>query len=89
MVWKELLSIDVKFGKDADKNVPPVKLTIPDLILKVRYLVGDVVGRDLLCDSKYMLSTMDRVGKAMRKPYHWIDMNIVIYLVTDMQMDMG
>ena len=30
-----------------------------------------------------MLSAMDRVGKAMRESYHWIDINVVIYLVMD------
>ena len=66
---------------DAEKKAPPIKLTIQDLILKVRYLDKDVVKRDCSCDSRYILSTMDRVGKAMRKLYHWIDINVVICLV--------
>jgi len=61
---------DVMFWTDSDKDLPECKLSIHDITLKVRYIVGDEIEKDCSCDSKYMLSAMERVGTAMRQKYH-------------------
>ena len=38
---------------------------------------------DASCDIEYMLSTMSRVGTAIRSSYHWIPITQKCYLVMD------
>ena len=49
----------------------------------MRHLDGDVIEKDVSCNSTYMKSAMRRVGIAMRRSYHWVDISTVIYLVLD------
>ena len=55
-----------------NSNGEKVKVEIDDLELGVRYQEGDKVTKDCSCDSKWMLETMDEVGKAIREKYHWV-----------------
>ena len=48
-----------------DKNLSEIALAINAINLRVRYITGDEIEKYCSCDSTYMLSTMDRVGKAM------------------------
>ena len=73
-----------------DSNGQKVKVEIGDLELGVRYQKGDKVTKDCSCDSKWMLETMNEVGKAIRDAYHWVKwdpQNVqesdVIYLMMD------
>ena len=55
-----------------DSNGEKVKVEIDDLELGVRYQRGDKVTKDCSCDSKWMLETMNEVGKAIRDAHHWV-----------------
>ena len=73
-----------------DSNGQKVKVEIGDLELGVRYQKGDKVTKDCSCDSKWMLETMNEVGKAIRDACHWVKwdpQNVqesdVIYLMMD------
>ena len=47
-------------------------LTLDDIIMKVKLMVGDVVKRNHSYDSEYMLEAMDRVEKMIRGVFRWI-----------------
>ena len=55
-----------------DSNGEKVKVEIDDLELGVRHQRGDKVTKDCSCDSKWMLETMNEVGKAIRDAHHWV-----------------
>ena len=55
-----------------DSNGEKVKVEIDDLELGVRYQRGDKVTEDCSCDSKWMLETVNEVGKAIRDAHHWV-----------------
>ena len=74
---------EILFRTDAEKDLPESQLSINDVILKVRYILGDEIEKDCSCDSKYMLSAMERVGRAMRQKYYWISMNEALFLIMD------
>ena len=59
------------------------QLTVQDLNIRVRYRRGDMIATECSCDSAYMLSAMDRVGKSIREAYHWIPPSEKCYLVMD------
>ena len=52
-------------------------------MLKARYKQGDIVEKDCLYNSDYILSTMIRVGQAIRGENHWIPMHEKVYLFID------
>ena len=54
-----------------------------DIELKVRQQLGDEVEEDASCDSNFMLTAMNRVGKAIREKYYWIPNDQKCYLVMD------
>ena len=64
-----------------DKDVPRRNITIEDLKIQVRNQIGDEVEEDCNCNSEYMLSAMERVGKSIRAAYHWIAMDQKFYLI--------
>ena len=68
---------------DRSPAVLPAQLGIDDVKLRVRMEVGDKIERDCSCDSKYMLSAMDRVGAAVRKSFSWIPPEENCYIVMD------
>ena len=43
---------------------------ISNILLEVRYQEGVIIEKDCSCDSSYMLSTMIRVGKAIREKFY-------------------
>ena len=49
-----------------------MKVEIDDLELGVRHQRGDKVAKDCSCDSKWMLETVNEVGKAIRDAHHWV-----------------
>ena len=53
-----------------------MKVEIDDLELGVRCQRGDKVTKDCSCDSKWMLETMNEVGKAIRDAHHWVKSGI-------------
>ena len=64
-----------------DKDIPARLLTIDDLKIQVRNQIGDEVEEDCNCDSEYILSAMERVGKIIRAAYHWIPISQKCYLI--------
>ena len=71
-------------------NGQKVKVELSDVEIGVRYQKNDKITKDVSCDSKWMLETMDGVGKAIREAYHWVKWNPrnvqqsnTIYLVMD------
>ena len=54
-----------------------------DIELKVRQKLGDEVEEDASCDSDFMLTAMNRVGKAICEKYYWIPNDQKCYLVMD------
>jgi len=71
-------------------NGQKVKVELSDIEIGVRYQKKDKITKDVSCDSKWMLETMDEVGKAIRAAYHWVKWNPrnvqqsdTIYLVMD------
>ena len=51
--------------------------------MKVRHQKGDIVEKDINCDSDYLLESMKRVGKAIREKMDWIAKTKTIYLFID------
>ena len=45
------------------------------VILNVHNGFWDAIEEDFLCDSKYMIATMNRVGKMIINAYHWVSIN--------------
>ena len=66
-----------------DKAVAPRLLTLNDVHVQVRNLIGDPVQIDCTCDSEYMTEAMKRVGESIRNAYHWIPMSQPCWLVMD------
>jgi len=62
-------------------------LTMDDLELSVYIKKGDEVEEDCLCDSMFMLTTMDEVGRAICSYFSWVPATTVIYLIMIMQVD--
>jgi hypothetical protein len=60
-----------------------IPVTINDVVLQVRQIVGDEVEEDVSCDSAFMLGAMDRVGQSLRRAFYWVRQNEWIYLVMD------
>ena len=78
---EEVLSNLERFTPESEGQ--KVKVELKDLRLAVRYKEGDTVTRDVNCNSKWMLDTMDEVGEAIRKAYSWVPAADKIYLVMD------
>lgn len=49
----------------------------------MRYQRGDTIEVDYLCDSSYMLATINRVGQSTRLAYHWIPTSEKCHLMMD------
>lgn len=65
----------LKIRRHNNSNLPSELLLLIDINVRVRNKIGDEVEEDASCDSEYMLSAMNRVGAAIRKSYHWIDIS--------------
>ena len=72
-----------KIRKNDDSNIPAGTIIIDDIELKVRQQIGDEVEEDASCDSEFMLTAMNRVGKAIWDKYHWVPNEQKCYLVMD------
>ena len=51
--------------------------------LVVENLRGQKREEDVSCDSKFMVTAMEKVGKAIREAFHWVDKNWPIFLYLD------
>ena len=78
---KAITSYEIRTNND--KNVPPRSVMLQDVKVQVRHQYGDSHEVDCSCDSKYMLSAMDRIGKAIRNAYHWVSRDQSCYIVMD------
>ena len=58
---------------EKNKTLPPRKVTIDDICVRMRHQIGDCVEDDCSCDSQFMLSVTDEVGNAIRRAFHWLD----------------
>ena len=78
-------------GKQKTKYLRDDTALLPDLSLGGYTLVamyqggkeGDTREVDVNCDSSWMTETMPKVGEAIRKAYHWVDKDTLIYLYLD------
>ena len=74
---------------DENRTLQSDLLKMDGAILVVRYegrkggQPGYIREVDVNCDSEYMTRTMPKVGKAIRDSYHWVDMEIPIFLYLD------
>jgi hypothetical protein len=71
------------YRNEKDKTLPEEFIPLSALILKVRMAAGDTIEKDTTCDSKYMLSAIDRVGKALRDKMWWVRIEDEIFLIMD------
>jgi hypothetical protein len=44
---------------------------------------GDLVEKDVTCDSQFMLDHMENIGATIRRKYHWVPKEVTIYLIMD------
>jgi NurA-like 5'-3' nuclease len=58
-------------------------LTINDVDLSVRVPRGTQTEKDVSCDSKFMLRSVEGVGTTIRQALHWVDKDEPIYLFMD------
>ena len=75
------MTFSTYYISNESKNVQKTYVMIETLVLKIRHLVVDIVENDVTCDTKYMLSTMDRVENILREKVHWASMDDDIYLI--------
>ena len=68
---------------DDDKNILPCQSIITDLNLQVRNQIDDSLEEHCSCDSEYMLTAMNKVGKSIRAAYYWVLIDQKCYLVMD------
>ena len=55
------------YRSNESKNVPKTYVMIDSLVLNVRHLTRDTVENYVTFNTKYMLSSMERVGKVLRE----------------------
>ena len=55
----------IYFRNNSVKALPEIQLDINDLMIKIRYKIGDVIERECTRDSAYILVAMRRVGVAI------------------------
>jgi hypothetical protein len=58
-------------------------LTINDVDLSVRVPRGTQTEKDVSCDSKFMMRSVEGVGTTIRQTLHWVDEDEPIYLFMD------
>ncbi len=70
---KRLKGNDLLIGHKAtnDKG-EEVMIGLEDLQLGIRHQKGDTFMEDISCDSTFMLQIMPKVGKEIRKAFHWV-----------------
>jgi hypothetical protein len=59
------------------------QLTIDDIDLSVRVPGGSEVEKDTVCDSAFLLQSLEGVGTSIRAALHWVDNEEPIYLFID------
>ena len=74
--------ISTYYRSNESKNVSNTYVTIESFLLKIRYLVEDIIENDVTCNTKYILSAMEYVGKVLRYQMNWVSMTDYIYLIT-------
>ena len=66
-----------------DDNGVHHPLFIDQLKLEKHVPANTPTHHDVSCDTKFMLSNVDVIGKAIRSAYHFVDPTEIIYLVLD------
>lgn len=56
---------ELKIRKEDESNLPSLSLFMSKINVRVCYEIGDEVEEDTICDSKYMIPVMDRVGQSI------------------------
>ena len=59
------------------------RFKVSETSLKVRYQEHATVEQSYYCDSEYMLSTVNKVGEAIRQNLRWVPIDELIYLFID------
>ena len=59
------------------------RFKVSETSLKARYQEHATVEQGYSCDSEYMLSTVNRVGEAIRQNLRWVPIDELIYLFID------
>jgi hypothetical protein len=65
------------------KNGTIRALTIDDLDLHVEHKKGDMVQRDITCNTAFMLDVMEELGRRIRNSFHWVHIDTPVYLFVD------
>ena len=68
-----------KYRTLKDKALPKVCIPLLAIVLKIRVLSRDTIDREISCDSRYMLATIDRVGKALRQKIWWVKLEDIVF----------
>ena len=71
------------YRNEKNKNLPEEFIPLSALVLKVRMAEGDMIEKDISCDSNYMMAAIDRVGKALRQKMWWVKIDEEIFLIMD------
>ena len=66
-----------------DESLDDYYFKLSEICLKVRYQEYDIIEKDCFCDSKYMLSTINKVGEEIRQNLHWVPIDELVYLFID------
>jgi hypothetical protein len=61
----------------------PVPLTLQHTELYVQRKKGELVEKDVTCDSQFMLDNMEHIGATIRSKFHWVPKEMTIYLIMD------
>ena len=61
--------------KVVDKNGVEKDLSINDLVLYKNIPKGTTMQRDTMCDSKFMLETVHKIGTSIRRANQFVDKN--------------
>ena len=81
LIGKNSNSKDIRIDSD-DELLDDNYFKLSEISLKIRYQMHDTI-EDCSCDSEYMLSTMNRIGKVIRQNFHWVRIDELVYLFMD------
>ena len=68
---------------DSYKLANGIGITVHDISLEVYYTAGEEVTKDVNCDSKFMLDSMDEIGESIREKMSWVPLTTTIILFMD------
>jgi hypothetical protein len=65
------------------KNGTICALTIDDFHLHVEHKKGDMVQRDITCNTAFMLDVMEELWRQICNSFHWVHIDTPVYLFVD------